>query len=85
MYKKRWGHDFSIELLDTPDFSQVLIHTGNYKDHTRGCLLINNGFQYHPSEDVYKGIDSWSVYKYFYNWLFAAFEQGDVWISINRH
>lgn len=27
-------------LLDVPQFSGILIHTGNYPHHTRGCILV---------------------------------------------
>ena len=41
-YKRRWGHNHSIEIADVPDRTNVLIHTGNDVGDTRGCVLIGN-------------------------------------------
>lgn len=42
-YSERWGHDFVPELLDVPDFTDILIHTGNTEANTAGCILVGMG------------------------------------------
>lgn len=39
-YKKRFGHTFAIQVADVPGFQDILIHMGNTKNDTRGCLLV---------------------------------------------
>ena len=39
-YNARWGHAFAIQIADVPVFADILIHTGNTKEDTRGCLLV---------------------------------------------
>lgn len=39
-YRARHGHAFAIELENVPGFADILIHTGNTKEDTRGCLLV---------------------------------------------
>lgn len=39
-YRRRWGHAFAIQIMDVPGFQDILIHTGNTKEDTRGCLLV---------------------------------------------
>ena len=42
-YKRRWGHEFAIEIEQVPDFTNVLLHSGTTKKDTRGCPLTGNG------------------------------------------
>ncbi|AKT38848.1 DUF5675 family protein [Chondromyces crocatus] len=30
----------AVELLDVPNFSDILIHTGNYPSHSEGCIIL---------------------------------------------
>jgi len=39
-YKARWQHDYALEIIGVPQFTDVLIHTGNTDDHTAGCVLV---------------------------------------------
>ena len=41
-YKSRYGHDGVIEVLNVPDFTDILWHIGNDDQDTAGCLLIGS-------------------------------------------
>ncbi len=41
-YKRRWNHQFSLQVDEVPDRGDILIHTGNTADHTRGCILVGD-------------------------------------------
>lgn len=64
-YSKRYGemHKGMLEVCNVPDFTYILIHTGNDKSHTRGCTLVgtsyskgDNGFFVSSSRNAYKAI-----------------------------
>jgi len=64
-YSKRYGemHKGMLEVLDVPGFTNILIHTGNDKSHTRGCTLVgssyskmDDGFFVTASRNAYKAI-----------------------------
>ncbi len=41
-----WAYKFHKGMLwvrDVPKFDDILVHPGNRKKHTRGCLLVGNG------------------------------------------
>ena len=35
-------HNGMIEILDVPNFTDILIHCGNTDNHTSGCLLVGD-------------------------------------------
>ena len=41
-YKKKYGnsHYGMLHLQDVPNFTYILIHTGNTDEHTSGCLIV---------------------------------------------
>ena len=45
-FAKRWqgrGYPGSLQLMDVPGFEAILIHAGNTKSDTTGCLLLGMG------------------------------------------
>lgn len=85
-YKKRWGHTFVPELENVPGFSDILIHAGNTKEDTRGCLLpgmtaIHATFP----EPEFAVQQSTTAYLALYDILQAAFASGqDVFFRVAR-
>ena len=54
-YRARYGtdwHNGMLELQDVPNFTYILIHTGNTDEHTAGCLLVGE-----TQQDLDKGKD----------------------------
>lgn len=39
-YRRYYGHEFVAEILDVPNYTDVLIHVGNVATNTEGCLLV---------------------------------------------
>lgn len=78
-YKKRFGHDYVWQLENVPGFTDILIHIGNYKEDTKGCLLLNNGI--HKKKN-WSGIGSTAAYLAFFNKLDKINEQ--IYIQITR-
>lgn len=39
-YKKRWGHDGSLQIKVVAGRKVILIHTGTATEHTLGCVLV---------------------------------------------
>lgn len=65
-YAERYGdmHHGMLEVADVPDFTYILIHTGNDKSHTRGCTLV--GTSYSKADDGFFITSSRKAYKAIY-------------------
>lgn len=84
-YKKRFNHQFSIEIKDVPNFTDILIHIGNTVKNTLGCPLINFQASYDTENDLFRGYESTTSYLLFYELIKKAFDQNqEVWITIER-
>jgi hypothetical protein len=79
-YRARYGtdwHNGMLELQDVPNFTYILIHTGNTDEHTAGCLLVGE-----TQQDLDKGKDgfvggSGDAYKKFYPKVRDALNAGE--------
>ena len=69
-YRARYGtdwHNGMLELQDVPNFTYILIHTGNTDEHTAGCLLVGETQQdLDISDDGFIG-HSGKAYQKLYN------------------
>ena len=76
-YRQMWGHSFAIELKDVPNFTDILVHTGNKISDTRGCLLINEKMAFDRENRSYRGESSHKAYKAFYDILKEVYGGGE--------
>lgn len=56
-YKRRFKHEFALEVSAVQGRGAILIHTGNVIGHTRGCILIgkrHQGNKVMQSRDAYQ-------------------------------
>jgi hypothetical protein len=84
-YKSSFGHDFSIEVKDVPNFTNILIHIGNEIEDTLGCLLINYTAKYESKTDTFRGFSSTPAYLELYELIKKAFDNEQrVFIEIDR-
>lgn len=83
-YRQRWGHAFAIQIMDVPGFQDILIHTGNTKEDTRGCLLVADQAGRDGLDYVGTAGKSTPAYLRLYSALEKAFEAGEVTITISR-
>jgi len=44
-------HRGMLEILNVEGFSDILIHTGNRDEHTRGCILVGDGATQNVTEE----------------------------------
>lgn len=57
-YLARYGSDFHkgmIEIMDVPNFTDVLIHIGNDDDDTAGCILVGDSCDSNVENENDKG------------------------------
>lgn len=84
-YRQNHRHDFAIEVLNVPNFKDILIHIGNTALDTRGCLLVNSGIMI-GNKGEYSGIESTTAYLSFYAMIRTAFNRGeDVYLDVQRN
>jgi len=71
-------HIGSLEIVDIPNYEDVLIHTGNHADDTKGCILV--GCQKTNDDWI---ADSEKAYLGLYGYILALMDQGiKVFINI---
>lgn len=81
-YNNRFGHDFVVEIVGVPNFTNVLFHIGNFKEDTKGCLLVNEGFRV-TDEGHFAGYKSTAQYLKFMKFMAMAMNSGkNVYLNI---
>lgn len=76
-YKEKFeGHKGMLWVRDVPYFTDILIHIGNDKDDTSGCILVNNEVNNNRT-DSGKGTNSTQAYLSMYFKVLKALESGD--------
>ena len=84
-YEAKFGHDFSIQVKDVPNYTNILIHIGNYIEDTLGCLLINYAVRHDYKTDTFQGSHSTGAYLQLYELIKKAFDNKQrVFIEIDR-
>ena len=82
-YQSKYGHKFALQLADVPGFQDILIHMGNTRLDTRGCLLVAFGCNYVAPN--FEGVNSTGAYLDLYARISAAFDKGEaVSIELKR-
>lgn len=85
-YKRRFNHQYVLQLEEVSGFTDILIHIGNFVKDTSGCLLLNNGISKDDNTGNWRGQDSTRAYHKFYQWYKEQKAKGHkVFIQINRH
>lgn len=81
-YKERFKniHRGMLEILNVPNFTDILIHCGNTHADTEGCLLV--GTSAHTELDNMSVSSSGVAYQKFYPLVISAAEAGDLSITI---
>lgn len=77
-YSQRYPsiHLGMIQILEVPNFTNVLVHVGNKDDDTAGCLLVGNTAQQNITEEGFIGASS-SAYKRIYLPMAQAILSGE--------
>lgn len=85
-FHARYGRDYPdfhkgmLEICDVPEFTDILIHRGNFERDTAGCLLVNTGVFARPGE--MSGQSSDSAYRAFYPKVIDSAIKGELLINI---
>lgn len=81
-YKSKFSnfHKGMLEILEVPNFTNILIHIGNSPSDTDGCLLIGNS--YAGSKNYI--FESKKAYKRFYKLVIDDALKGDVTIEFQN-
>jgi hypothetical protein len=58
------GHEGMIQVMDVPNFTDILLHIGNSKSDTSGCILL--GEDYIEQDGSFRIVKSTKAYKRFY-------------------
>ena len=83
-YKTRFSdiHKGMIQVMDVPNFTDILIHCGNNEGHTHGCLLL--GEDVLENDGLYSIGDSSGAYRRAYELLYR--EMGTItYIDVERY
>ena len=80
--KTRFGHSWVVEIQGIPDYAGVIFHPGNTHEDTAGCPLPCLSFD--QKGEVLIGENSTAAYLLFMRFMKAAFEKGEVWLSVTR-
>ena len=80
-YSKKFPelHQGMLEIMDVPNFTDILIHIGNTDEHTAGCLLVGS---YPVTVGEFKIAHSELAYKHFYSKVIDAAVAGTLFITI---
>jgi hypothetical protein len=65
---KKYKHDFVVEILNIPNYSDVLIHWGNTHINTRGCPLLGASITYDVKDSNYEIPGGHSMPGYLHAW-----------------
>ena len=78
-------HVGMLEIMNVPDFTDILIHIGNKIKDTEGCLIVGSMSATNIFNEGMLG-DSTSAYMYMYQYIIRAFErEEEVEIDIIDH
>ncbi len=79
-YTKRFKHTHQgmLQILDVPEFTDILIHIGNTAKDTEGCLLVGEGVKSKPRLTI---TSSRKAYERLYSAVIAEAIRGDLSIT----
>ena len=82
-YQKRFKniHRGMLEILNVPNFTDILIHVGNTDQDTKGCLLVGTGAVARPGDMSIQS--SVEAYRRFYPMVVKHAEDNDLEILIS--
>lgn len=72
-------HQGMLQLVDVPNFTDILIHIGNTDDDTSGCILVGTGC---VTSGELMVTNSRVAYTGIYCAVVDAAREGDLWIQI---
>jgi hypothetical protein len=81
LYKDVNNERGMIQLMNVPNFTDILIHTGNTEKHTSGCLLTGNRYDT-DLNDNFRLYDSIVAYRRVYLEIADLMEKCDVYLKI---
>jgi hypothetical protein len=81
-YKRKFNHTHVFQLMDVPNYTDILIHIGNTNIDTDGCLLTNTSYKFDKTD--YVGVGSQVAYFSVYKHLTNLCNWGDVFINVVR-